>query len=132
MKKVLIAGPCTADANDLEKELSARYSLEFKKTLRIDKTKELLDKSKFDLVLVNRVFAGDSKEGFEILKYQKEKGLKSPSIMLSRFPEKQEKALSMGAVASFDIDLIIGFITPARKTKHEEAYKILDKYLKQS
>ena len=130
MKKVLIVGPCYADAQSLKKSLESQFSVSTLEVTKAEEGKNILRQRKIDLILVSRILAGDKSSGLGFLNYVKKSNPKIPIILLTRFPEAQKEALEKGAVAAFDIDLFIGYIRSSMEEKREEAIKIIEKLLR--
>ncbi|MBS3077208.1 response regulator [Candidatus Pacearchaeota archaeon] len=129
MKKVLIVGPCYADAQSLKKSLGSEFSTSIMDVTKAEEAKNILRQRKIDLILISKFLVGDKSPGMEFLSYIKENNPEIPVVLLTRFPETQKEALEKGAAASFDMDLLIGYIRPSMVQKNEEALKVLKKYL---
>lgn len=127
MKKILIVGPCYADAKALKKRLESTYSVETHEVTKISEAKAFLQQRSCDLIFVTRVCSGDKKPGLELIKYVKTNCPDKPIIFLSRFPEAQKEALEAGAKAALDMDLLIGFIRPSMAEKQKEALREIEK-----
>lgn len=131
MKKILIVGPCYADAQALKKKLESEFRVKTHEVTKIAEAENFLRQRSCDLVLVTRICNGDKRPGLELIKYVKKNCPDIPIILLSRFPEAQEEAKKEGAKAAFDMDLLIGFIRPSMKEKQTHALNILSKLLTQ-
>lgn len=129
MKKILIVGPCFADAQALKKRLKLDYNVETYEVTKIAEAENFLRQRSCDLILVSRICNGDKKSGLELIKYVKKNCPEKPIIMLTRFPEAQKEALESGAQAAFDMDLLIGFIRPSMEEKQKKALNFLNKLL---
>ena len=132
MKKTVIVGPCSADSKSLMKNLGNRYNLDFEEFRKFDEATEFLCKTenKPDLILASRIISGDEAQGLDLLEVIKEKCSDVPVVLLTRFKDVQNRAIEKGAVAAFDMDLVIGYVTPAKKNKQKEVFEILDRILK--
>lgn len=130
MKKVLIIGLCYADSKKLSFELRKMFDVEITEIIKLDEAKEYLRANNLpNLILLNRIIHGDKRKGTDFLDYLKEKNISVPVIFFSRFEDAQKEALNRGAISSFNLDLIIDYITPSRKEKHAKAIELLKKYL---
>ena len=129
MKKVLIVGPCYADAMALRKFLESNFSVKTMELTRLKEATDFLKQRSCDLILVSRICKGDGKPGLDLVRYVKSSMPETPIIVLTRFSEHQKEAIQKGAAAAFDMDLLIGFIRPSMKVKHEEALVILREIL---
>ncbi|MFH1802923.1 MAG: hypothetical protein ABH864_05760 [archaeon] len=130
MKKLLIVGPCYADAVALKKFLESKFPVKTTELTKISEATDFLKQRSCDLILVSRVCKGDNKPCLDLVKYVKSSRPDVPIFMLTRFPEAQEEALKNGATATFDMDLLIGYIRPSMKSKYEDAIKRLEGCLK--
>ena len=55
----------------------------------------------YDIILVNRVLAGDGSSGLEVIKTLVSSGIKSPVMLVSDLAEAQDQATAAGAVRGF-------------------------------
>jgi|SRR6267142_165763 len=62
---------------------------------------EMVRRNDYDLVLVNRVLAGDESSGLDVIARLLELGLKTPVMLVSDHPEAQDAAVRLGAVRGF-------------------------------
>jgi len=129
MKKILIVGPCYADAQSLKKSLESKFRVSTIEVTKSEEAKNILRQRKIDLILVSRIIAGDKSSGLEFLDYIKKTNPEIPVILLTRFPEVQKEALEKGAAAAADIDLLIGYIRPSMKEKSLAVIEKLGKFL---
>ncbi|MFH1290858.1 MAG: response regulator [Nanoarchaeota archaeon] len=129
MKKILIVGPCCADAKALTKFLESTFKVQTTDLTKIKEATDFLKQRNYDLILVSRVLRGANQSGLELVAHVKKHCPSKPIIMLTRFQEAQEEALKHGAAAAFDMDLLIGYIRPSMKEKQEKALNVLKKYL---
>lgn len=129
MKKVLIVGPCYADAQSLKKSLEKQFQVSTLEVTKAEEAKNILRQRKIDFIMVSRILAGDKSSGIELLGYLKKNHSGIPVVILTRFPESQKEALGQGAIAAFDLDLLIGYIRPSMEVKQREAMLALKRYL---
>jgi len=66
-----------------------------------DDAVEMLHNNDYDVVLVNRVLAGDESSGLDVIARLLEQGLKTPVMLVSDHPEAQDAAVRLGAVRGF-------------------------------
>ncbi len=102
-KTVLSVGQCRPDTAAIFQYLTSEFGA---KVLTADlpaDTLQLLESQNIDLVLINRKLDADDSDGMEILKQiranQAIAGI--PVMLVSNFPEWQEKAVAMGATYGF-------------------------------
>ncbi|MBU0906968.1 MAG: hypothetical protein KKD18_04445 [Nanoarchaeota archaeon] len=129
MKKVLIVGPCYADAAALKKFLESNFSVNTVELTKIKEATDFLKQRSCDFILVTRICIGDKKPGAELIDYVIKNCPDKPIIMLTRFPEAQEKAIKAGAKTAFDMDLLIGFIRPSMEEKRKRVLEYLNEQL---
>jgi hypothetical protein len=130
MKKILIVGLCYADAKKLSFELRKLFDLEITDLAKSDEAKEhLKNKGSPDMIIVNRIIHGDKRKGIDFLDYLREENIAVPTLFFSRFEDAQQEALKHGATDSFDMDLIIGYVSHSKKEKQKKAIEFLKKYL---
>jgi len=129
MKKILIVGPCYADAVALKKFLESKFSVTTTDMTKIDEATAFLKQRSCDLILVSRVCKGDERSGLELIDYVKKYCPDKPIILMTRFPEHQGEAKRHGAKAAFDMDLLIGYIRPSMKEDYKKALNTLKEIL---
>lgn len=131
MKKVILAGLCYADSNHMSSELRKLFDVDVKSFTKFDEVLSHLNgKEKIDLIFVNRILAGDNRQGLELVEFLNKLKSKIPIILLTRHEDKQKEALEKGVAAAFDMDLIIGYVAHSKKEKRKAALEVLEKYLK--
>lgn len=100
MKKVLSVGQCGPDHSALKYYFENNFDCQL---TRIDSTEEALvelEKSSYDLVLVNRKLDIDYSDGtILIIEMQKKTNLRQiPVMLISNYEEYQKEAIQLGAV----------------------------------
>lgn len=129
MKKILIAGPCYADAQSIKKSLEKEFKISSIEVTKAQEAKNVLRQRKVDIIIVTRILAGDHSPGMDLLRYSKQNNPEVPVILLTRFLQAQKEALEKGAQASFDMDLLIGFTRPSMEENKKAAFSTLSKFL---
>jgi two-component system, response regulator, stage 0 sporulation protein F len=102
-KAVLSVGQCVPDESSLERFLNANFDVRIITADTAPDALDLIRKSTFDLVLINRKLDADYTDGTEILRLIKADDVISatPVMIVSNYPEYQDAAVQMGAVYGF-------------------------------
>ncbi|MCR9198462.1 MAG: hypothetical protein NXI04_07465 [Planctomycetaceae bacterium] len=102
-KTVLSVGQCRPDNAALSHFLKSNFDVEVLTSDLPDDTQATISGQQIDLVLINRKLDADYSDGMEILKSMKasEATAAIPVMLVSNFPEWQEKAVAEGAVYGF-------------------------------
>jgi CheY-like chemotaxis protein len=102
-KKVLSIGQCGPDHACLSGFLQSEFDAEVEPAFLLDDALEKLRAKPFDLVLINRKLDADYSDGIGILE-----SIKSvpdlcniPVMVITNYPEHQQKAVAAGAVRGF-------------------------------
>ena len=100
---VLSVGQCRPDQAAITHFLTSHFDVQVLTTDSMQQSIEVLRSQPVDLVLINRKLDADYSDGMEILKYiRSQPEWKVVNVMLvSNFPEWQEKAVALGAVMGF-------------------------------
>lgn len=100
---VLSIGQCRPDQAAITHFLTSNFDVQVLASDSMQHAIDVLRSQQVDLVLINRKLDADYSDGMEILKYiRSQPEWKSVSVMLvSNFPEWQEKAVALGAVTGF-------------------------------
>lgn len=120
MKRILIVGPCYADAKSLRKRFEEIGEVTVDEVSGVGEAIKFLDKKKYDVIFVTRICKSDDSEGIELVKFVRKKSLKTRIFLLTRHQDVQKRAIAEGADDAFDMDLLIGYIRPSMKERHEE------------
>lgn len=102
-KRVLDVGNCAPDHAAIRRMLEGEFAAEVVQAHGAEDTLETLRGEPFDLVLVNRRLDRDYGDGMEIVKQIKAHPVLSrlPVMLVSNYPEHQEKAVQAGAEPGF-------------------------------
>lgn len=102
-RTVLSVGQCVPDEAAIERFLKANFDVRIVQADTASETLDLLRKSTYDLVLINRKLDADYTDGMEILRSIKaDEALKSvPVMIVSNYPEYQDAAVHLGAEYGF-------------------------------
>ena len=105
-KKVLSVGNCSYDHGQLTKQLSKHFQAEVVAAEHTEEALERLRAEPFDLVLVNRIFDGNGQEGLDAIRRMKAEPelANMPVMLVSNYPEYQQKAVAAGASPGFGKD----------------------------
>lgn len=101
-KTVLSVGQCRPDAAAILHYLNSNFDAKVVNADLADEALAALKDHPIDLVLINRKLDADGTDGLEILKSIRS-GVKRdvPVMLVSNYPDWQEKAVEMGAVRGF-------------------------------
>lgn len=99
-KRILDVGQCTPDHMAL-KALAQKAGASLVRVALPAQALELLQKESFDLVFVNRKIDADYTDGMELIHAMQARGLDTPVLLISNFPEAQAQAMAAGAVRGF-------------------------------
>lgn len=102
-KKVLSVGQCQMDHGMLTRYVKEQFAAQ---VVGVDSQSEMLDElsqSEFDLILVNRKLDMDHSDGVRLIARLKENPEfgKIPTMLVSNYPDAQEKAAVVGAEYGF-------------------------------
>lgn len=102
-KTVLSVGQCRPDHAAISHFLSSNFDVEIVSADLAPECMQALAENSVDLVLINRKLDADYSDGMEILKAIKSQSETSsiPVMLVSNFPEWQEKAVEAGATYGF-------------------------------
>lgn len=101
--RLLDVGNCDFDHGLLRALLEANFDVRIDRVMFVSEAVETLVRTRFDLVLVNRrIFADDSDGGALIRLMKADPELSGiPVMLVSNFPEAQERAVADGARRGF-------------------------------
>lgn len=102
-KRVLSIGNCGYDHGNISSLLHKHFGAEVDAAGSAAEALATLEKEKYDLVLVNRVFDADGDSGIKLIKKLKtdNKLQTIPVMLVSNYPDAQTEAEAAGAVAGF-------------------------------
>jgi len=103
LKTVLSIGQCRPDQAAITHFLKSRFGAQVLATDLPDESLKTLSEHSIDLVLINRKLDADYSDGMDILKAIKSnpETAQVPVMLVSNFPEWQEKAVNAGATWGF-------------------------------
>ena len=98
-KTVLNVGQCRPDTAAITNFLTSHFDVQVVNADLLQDSQDALQKQKIDLVLVNRKLDADYSDGMAVLQAIKQDSATSdiPVMMVSNFPEWQQKAVDAGA-----------------------------------
>src|SRR5262245_56696473 len=102
-KRVLDLGNCSPDHGRLTSYLEQQFGAQTGWAHAEKEALEQLRAERFDLVIVNRKLDHDGSDGLEIIERMKgDARLKDvPVMLLTNYPEYQDKAVALGAARGF-------------------------------
>jgi two-component system chemotaxis response regulator CheY len=102
MKRVLSIGNCGYDNGSL-RSLVGQFGAELSAAEDLADASALLERDQFALVIVNRKLDADGSDGLDVIRELKQsEGFRSvPVMLLSNYPNYQEKAVALGAEPGF-------------------------------
>jgi two-component system chemotaxis response regulator CheY len=102
---VLDVGQCGFDHRTIAAYLADEFGALVEPADSFEEARQALERGKFDLVLVNRVFDLDGSSGLELIRTLKEGPDQClgavPVMLVSNYPEAQEAAVELGAQPGF-------------------------------
>jgi len=100
--RVLDVGNCDPDHASIQR-LLGRFEVDVDRVMFVEEAVVALAKSRYDLVLVNRLIFADGSDGLPLIQRMKADARfqKIPVMMVSNYPEAQDRAVSEGAVRGF-------------------------------
>jgi CheY-like chemotaxis protein len=103
MRRVLSVGQCGYDHGMIARQLNRGFGVEVAGAATFPEALAALRGERFDLVLVNRVSDADGSHGVELIRTLKgDPALASiPVMLVSNYPEAQQKAEALGALPGF-------------------------------
>jgi DNA-binding response OmpR family regulator len=101
-KRVLDVGNCDPDHSSITRLLQQNFAVDVVRVHNQAGAMSELEKSGFDLVLVNRLMDKDGSSGLEIIKAMKTgASAETPVMMITNFPDHQALAVAAGAEPGF-------------------------------
>ncbi len=102
-KRVLDVGNCDFDNSKIRALVEGGFDAETVAAATADDGWAALAEESFDLVLINRVFAGDGDDGLKLLKRIKADASLAvlPVMLVSNHPQAQAEAVAAGAEPGF-------------------------------
>lgn len=103
MRRVLSVGQCGVDHRAISRYLRSTFDAHVEAVHDGDEALERLRSDTYELVLVNRVLDRDGGDGLDVVRRVKADprfgGV--PVMLVSNFPDWQERAVALGALAGF-------------------------------
>jgi two-component system chemotaxis response regulator CheY len=114
--RVLSVGQCAFDHSRISRYLERSFRARVDGASTFDEAREALRAGPYDLLLVNRVNDEDGASGLELIRSVKaEPDLAAiPVMLVSDYPDAQEKARALGALAGFGKSGLASEATRAR------------------
>jgi DNA-binding NarL/FixJ family response regulator len=105
-RRVLSVGQCDPDDAGIAAMLEAHFEVEMDRVMYPDEAVAALARSKYDLVLVNRLIFDDRGPGMELIHRMKaDATVRSiPVMLVSNFAKAQAEAVAAGAAPGFGKD----------------------------
>ncbi|MCA9085412.1 MAG: hypothetical protein KDA81_15225 [Planctomycetaceae bacterium] len=102
-RTVLSIGQCRPDHAAISHFLKSNFDVDLHTADLADEAIELMARQTFHLVLVNRKLDADYSDGMDIIRRMKATAelCDLPVMLVSNFPDWQEKAVQLGAVPGF-------------------------------
>ena len=82
VKKVLLVRNCNIDGPHIKEILESKYLVNVFNIKTIAESVDLLEKEKFDLIMVNRICSKDLRNGLDLIKYVKKNKIKIPIMFI--------------------------------------------------
>jgi CheY-like chemotaxis protein len=103
VKRVLNVGQCVPDHASISRMLVKHFQVEIDQGHQAHDTLARLRQASYDLVLINRKLDADYTDGLEIIRTMKsDESLRHiPVMLVSNYPEHQERAVAEGAEPGF-------------------------------
>jgi len=101
--RVLNVGQCGYDHPRISRFLSKHFGAHVDRAHKLDDALGLMEKARYDLVLVNRLLDVDQTSGLDVIRALKGEAAFAdvPMMLVSNYPEAQDEAVEIGAVRGF-------------------------------
>ncbi len=118
-KRVLSVGQCAADHYRIDQAIRARFSATVTPAATTDEAVEMLQREKYDLVLINRILDADGASGLTAITQIRNSVSEPPPLMLvSNYAEYHQQAEQLGGVPGIGKGSIDKAETVARLGKY--------------
>ncbi len=119
-RRVLNVGQCVPDTIKITNFLKSSFDVEIVPSATAPETIDLLGKSSYDLVLINRKLDADYTDGMDIIRQMKsdERFQTIPVMLITNYPEYQQEAVAIGAAYGFGKDELGSSDAVARLTPY--------------
>lgn len=103
MPRILSVGQCGFDHGSIARALKTEFGAEVVAVGTHSEAVATLQRGRFDLVLVNRVFDEDGASGIDLIRTLKADPVLSalPVMLVSNYPDVQREAEALGALPGF-------------------------------
>jgi len=107
-RRLLCVGNCSADHAALSRWLEEHFDIVVHAADTFEQALSAIRRQSPDLVLINRRFHADGREGVELIRRLKSDAhtAATPVMLISNFPEYQAQAVAAGAAPGFGKDQI--------------------------
>jgi two-component system chemotaxis response regulator CheY len=101
--RILSVGQCDFDGSNIERLLREHFAVQVETARDTGEALPLVCESRFDLVLVNRIFDGNGESGLEFIRRVKAhpQTRPTPVMLVSNFADAQQSAVELGAQPGF-------------------------------
>lgn len=101
--RVLDVGNCDPDHGMIRRMLDSNFNVEIDRVMFVEQAITAMRRTRYDLVLVNRLIFDDGSEGIELhRRAEADPALAGvPIMMISNYPEAQSKSVEAGGVMGF-------------------------------
>lgn len=103
--RILDVGQCNHDHGKLTGFLTERFGATVDRAHGLEDARELMSKTRYDLVLVNRLLDVDQRSGVEVIRSLKDVAdprlAAVPFMLVSNYPDAQQAAVEVGAEPGF-------------------------------
>jgi CheY-like chemotaxis protein len=119
-RRVLNVGQCVPDTIKITNFLKSSFDVEIVPSATAPETIDLLGKSSYDLVLINRKLDADYTDGLNIIRQMKadERFQNIPVMLVTNYAEYQQEAVATGAAYGFGKDELGSSDAVARLTPY--------------
>ena len=102
MKNVLVIGHCNMDHPRIASLVEKNFDAKATRVEILDETIDYLEKSDYNLAIINRIGAFDQESGIELIKKIKDDGRFSTHLMLvTNYQDQMDLAVQNGGVPGF-------------------------------
>lgn len=101
--KILDVGQCGFDHSQIKRLLESRFDTRVERADSIEEALELAAESKYQLILINRIFDADGMSGLDLVRQLKQNKVtqETPVMLVSNYADAQQQAVSLGALEGF-------------------------------
>ncbi len=99
--RILDVGQCGFDGPRMAKLWKEKLAATVEACATGDEAVRRVEENKYDVVLVNRVLAGDGSSGLDVIRDLVGSGTRTPVMLVSDYEEAQDAAVELGAVRGF-------------------------------